>query len=316
MARQSAGQPGRHSPNALLRAWQRLLILIVGVGALIVIAIMIGPGLPSRAEGVVITPATAAPVGGEGNSRNTLDASLSVVAASTPTPFSPTATPPQLAPPTRQLAPPSTPTTPPQPPLPTPTPLTLVEAPQTAYERVTAAETAVRSGTFVATIDYDNGVRSTTSVRFVRGGSALQARFHISSLYRGATATRANERVAIGEDLWEREGEDPWRACAVPGTAGRCDRVTNSVGSLWTQVQFLLPQLVLVPPATVVERGGELQWYDATLEADATLRIDPVNGTPTVLRRVMRSTGWTVTVVYGGWNAPTVIDPPSGAGAR
>lgn len=177
--------------------------------------------------------------------------------------------------------------------------------------RVAAAEAALRTGSFLITINYGSGVSSSVAILFARGDGEQPMRLHLSSNYRGATDTRTVERIAIGALAWERAENGAWAACrTAPGTASpNCSLASMVEDALWTAWPTR-PFPPDTPPSAIAREGDVLHWYDAEHDADMTLRFDPGTGIPRALRAAMRSGGWTIDVDYPGWNTPVNIAPP------
>ncbi len=53
-----------------------------------------------------------------------------------------------------------------------------------------------------------------------------------------------------------------------------------------------------------------LHWYDASRDADVTVRFDPTTGAPQEMRQLTRSSGTVLEVQYKGWNEPVNIQAP------
>lgn len=168
-------------------------------------------------------------------------------------------------------------------------------------QQVAAAEAALRSGDFEATILNRDGSRSSARVRFHLGDQQQAPAFHMITLYEGigGAPPQVAERISIGDRSWQRAPNGDWSA--IPEQEGA-----------WGQVQAFLPRVAAAPGPTLGSEGSAtvLQWYDAPRDVDVTLLVDPATGVPREMRQVTRATGSVLTVVYKGWNAPVDIAPP------
>jgi hypothetical protein len=177
----------------------------------------------------------------------------------------------------------------------TPTP----PAPADIVARITAAEAALRSGEFDATIEYAGGSRSVVRVRFDFGSGQEPRRLHIASTSQSATGSATFEQIAIGEQAWQRQADGSW--ALAPTQDG-----------MWDQIQAYLPNSRAIANATLALEGKEatLSYRIAAGRAEAVLIADPTTGTPLRLRQQSADDGTTITVVYRGWNVPTSIEAP------
>jgi len=295
---------------ATRRPWRFVLTTILGVLLLVALAVVFGQGYRQVTDVSVPTrPASVAAVN-RGNSRN--DGSLVLSGPKTPTTAAlPTSTGTPIP-----VAAGATPASPAMRGLPSPRSATLQAQASPigvvdAVRRVAAAEAALRTGSFLVTIDYGSGVSSSVIMLFARGDADQPMRLHMRTTYRASTDTRTVERIALGALAWERQGNGAWTACrAASGTATTiCSLASMVEDTLWTS----WPTRPFPPDATpsgVTQEGDVLRWYDAEHDADITLRFNPDTGIPQALRAAMRISGWTIDVNYLGWNIPVSIVAP------
>lgn len=177
--------------------------------------------------------------------------------------------------------------------------------------RVASAEAALRTGSFLITMDYGSGVSSSMTILFARGDAGHPTRLHTWTIYRAVTDTRMTERITLGDRAWERARNGAWAACrAQVGTATtNCSLASTIEDTPWMSwpISPLRPGVV---QGGITREGDTLRWYDAEHDADMTLRVDPETGIPRTLRVAMRISNWTIDVDYLGWNSPVAIEPP------
>ncbi|HEX6288470.1 MAG TPA: hypothetical protein VFZ66_04725 [Herpetosiphonaceae bacterium] len=170
---------------------------------------------------------------------------------------------------------------------------------QALLSQVAAAEAALRSGQLEALLDYGQGDRALADVSFDFGDTQHPPSLRLKTTYQGSTRSQAIEKIAIGEQSWERQGDQAWIAGAPPR-------------GLWDQVQFFLPHAASASDPQLTG-SDTLRWYDAATDSDVTLVLDPATGTPRELQRRTRRTGLQLTITYRGWNTAVDIRPPAGA---
>lgn len=258
------------APRAARRRRGRLLLLLVGLATFAIVGAGLGQGLAAMRE-TAGNPAEG--FGERGPGRD--------VSALLPPP--PTPAPPTLAPPTA----------------PVPTQVGADDLPG----RAAAAEAALRTGQLEATFEYSHGSRSSVTIAFDLGGREAAPgarRLHGVLTYRGATGSRTNEYVLIGDRAWQRQANGRWAAA-------------TSGDDLWRQLEACLPQVGAVVAPTVTDAAGTatLSWNDPSRDADVQLTVDPATGTPKRLHRVERGANLVVSVTFDGWNTPVVIPTPS-----
>lgn len=172
--------------------------------------------------------------------------------------------------------------------------------PTTMRDRVLGAQATLRTGHFVATIDYRNGTRAETAVTFDLGSGMGLPRLHTVTNYRGATGwATPDERVTIGPRSWKRAVDGGWSELGTP------EEVRDVLVPL-------LPNLAAVPNQVVTPAGGggTLAWYDPSRGTDVTLEVDQATGIPRRLRLVPRTLDLVLDTVYATWNGPIVIPDP------
>lgn len=164
--------------------------------------------------------------------------------------------------------------------------------------QVTAAESALHTGEFTATLDYGDGVRSSTHMRFDRGDGHRAPRFSITSIYEGSGEKQTIERITIGGQSWQRQPDGRW--ASRPAREGMEDLLN-----------VLLPRADTITNAEAVREADRvmLRWHNASQNTDTTLVVDPTTGIPRELHQLTRTTGEVLTVTYGGWNTPVEILP-------
>jgi hypothetical protein len=164
---------------------------------------------------------------------------------------------------------------------------------------VAALEVKLRSGQFDAVLDYGNGVRSATHARFDLGDGQGEPRIHLTTTYTNAGTIQNSEQIVIGERAWQRGANGGWAPLAEQE-------------GMWGQLQSFLPHVVAATNAEITrgEQAMTLRWYDSRDDADVTLEVDPVTGTPLRLQRTNRTNSQTLTVIYSGWNTPIEIEAP------
>lgn len=166
--------------------------------------------------------------------------------------------------------------------------------PATLRQRTIMAEKALQSGRLVATIDYGNGTRTTSTLRFDFGGAGQPATMHLTIVYEGVTGSRSTEYIVSGERYWQRAADGTWVT-------------TPPVEGVRGQVSGFLPDLGAIGDDATPHT---FRWRDDARDAEATLEVDPVTGIPQQLNRVSATDGTTLTVVFAEWNTPQVIDLP------
>ena len=165
--------------------------------------------------------------------------------------------------------------------------------------RTTAAEAALRSGEFDATIEYGDGSRSVVRVRFDLGNGQQPRRLHIASTSQSTTGSTVFEQIAIGEQTWQRQADGSWTP--APTQDG-----------MWEQIQAYLPNSRTIANATLTGDGrvASVSYRDEALNADTILTVDPATGTPLQLRQQIAAGGPAIAVVYHAWNVPVAIQAP------
>src|SRR5207249_1820268 len=149
---------------------------------------------------------------------------------------------------------------------PSPTAVAVAEA---LAARVAAAEAALRTGRFDATID-SGGSHSTAQVWFDVGADQRPSRFHIRTTYKGSSPTETvTERILIGDRAWQRRPDGKWEG--IPEQEGASG-----------QIQTYLPHAASAPSPAVKSAGKAttLSWYNAASDADVTLLLNPSTGVP------------------------------------
>ncbi len=236
------------------RPWRSVLAAILGVALLVALAVVFGQGDPRRVKVSPTARPTSIAAVDMGNSRN--DSSLILISpprpASTALPAS-TGTPvPGVAGATATVAPTGGS---PSPQSPSPRAQASSVGAMEVVRRVAAAEAALRTGSFLITINYGSGVSFSVTTLFARGDGDQPMRLHLWSTYRGATDTRTVERIAIGALAWERAGYGAWTACRIaPGTATpSCSLASRVEDALWTS----WPTRPFPPPIPLPVRSPE-----------------------------------------------------------
>jgi len=292
------------------RPWRTILAVILGVVLLVALAVVFGQGNPRSVNVSPTAHPTLVAAVDTGNSRN--DGSLALITPPTPTS---TPLPVSTGTPVPGVAG-ATATAPPMggsPSAQSPSPRALASSvgAMEAVRRIAAAETALRTGSFLVTMDYGSGVSSSVTILFAGGDGEQPMRLHTWTTYRAATDTRTVERIALGTLAWERAGNGAWAACrTAPGTATpSCSLASTVEDTLWMSWPTR-PFSPNAPPGAITREGDSLYWYDAEHDADMTLRFEPNTGIPRALRAAMRINGWTIDVDYPGWNTPVSIAPP------
>jgi hypothetical protein len=171
--------------------------------------------------------------------------------------------------------------------------------PAALLQQVADIEAKVRAGEFEATLDYGNGDRTVTILRFDLNDTP---RYQLLTTYYSADGTRNAESVLIGDQAWERQPDDTWLS-------------SPNRGSVSHQVRSLLPG---VNPSLQAEISAEnnqtiISWYDAQKDEEFLLSLDSETNIPIELRQTRRATRSVLTVIYKNWNAPMTITAPEGA---
>lgn len=151
-------------------------------------------------------------------------------------------------------------------------------------QQVADLEAKVRAGEFEATLDYGNGDRTVTILRFDLNEPP---RYQLVTTYYSVDGTRSAESILIGDQSWERQPDDTWLS-------------SPNRGSVSHQVRSLLPG---VTSALQPEIGAEsnqtiMSWYDAQKDEEFLLSLDAETKIPVELRQTRRATGSVLTVVY------------------
>ncbi len=165
---------------------------------------------------------------------------------------------------------------------------------------VAEQEKNLRTGHLEATIQYGGGNQASNQVEFDMGDANHPPRLHIITTYQNSQEKQTLERLVIGGQAWQRQGNGPWIK-------------TTDMEGAWEQVQTFLPHADAVSQANTNSGGttiNELRWYDPSRNMDVTCKVDPSTAIPEEMTQVMRSTNSVLTVVYGGWNTPVNINPP------
>lgn len=167
-------------------------------------------------------------------------------------------------------------------------------------ERLVRTEAALHTGEIGATVDFGNGMRTVTDVRFDFGSDGRAARFQIMRTYGGAMGTHTQELIAIGDRTWQRVDEGGWTIVSVPIAVRE-------------QVRALLPD---VNGATNFAAAGQnredaFRWSNVNRNADVTLTVDGATGIPQRLHQVTHPTGATLSATYTGWNTAVDVRPPA-----
>jgi hypothetical protein len=182
----------------------------------------------------------------------------------------------------------------------TPSSIAPTPSPSDLIARLARAEADLRSGEFTNAVDYADGQRASSTVRFALDSDPGQSRLHVISIYRGITGERRLERVIIGDQAWERVGEGAWQPV----------RVGESVKE---QVGALLPRSGDAGAVTGMMSGtGEvaLRWQDRASGAAIEVSTDPRTGIPKRLVRANGAGGAVQAVAYQRWNVPIEILQP------
>lgn len=284
-------------PRADARRWvrRRATTLVVGLATLAVLGSGLGQGRAAIRETDTGVVDIVSPPSRRGD----------LIAALRQTPTSPPVAPsvaPSAAPRIAPTVPATNPVLPPGA-VPTPTAPTLAALPPTEIRRrATLVEGSSQTGRLEATFDYGDAT-STVVMRFDRGDAGLRGagsqprRLHAILTYRGATGTRSDKYILIGEQAWRR------------GAAGRWALAPASP-DLWRQLDACLPNLdaATTPVVGSANGGATLGWSDQA--ADIVLTVDPATGVPQRLRRSERTSNLVLTVAYADWGTPLAINPP------
>jgi CAAX protease family protein len=287
--------------HVLSYRWSILLMISATTAAVIIGILSIGGPRSIVGGNNLYTASTASPISAAADAANTLPPAtappLASAAATAPTqepgPVSP-ATPPQPFPIT--VAPPTT--------APTGAPTTPTGSPVSAsdlLQRVAAAEAALRTGEFVATLDYGNGNLASSLVRFDLDGGDGRLRIYLRTTYTSTSGTQMIERIAIGDKTWQRQPDGVW---AIE------QQQQEGLG----QLQVFLPDTTRISKAELAQDAdaAALSWYDAGRDTDVILTVDPTTGMPRELHQRARKGGPGLTVLYYRWNKPIEITPPAG----
>jgi uncharacterized protein len=183
-----------------------------------------------------------------------------------------------------------------------PTPTSGARSADDALQQVAAAEAALQTGEFEATLDYGKGNRALSQLSFDLGGAGNRLHMHLTAIYSSTNGTQTTERIAIGDKVWDRQPDGRW---AVK------QEQQEGLG----QLQMYLPHAARVSHAEL-DRSADtmiLRWYDSASDADVLLIVDPTTGIPRELRHVTHASGAILTVTYSGWNMPVTITPPEGS---
>lgn len=166
-------------------------------------------------------------------------------------------------------------------------------------QEVARVEAALQSGSMATVLDYGNGIRSSSWVRFDMGGAQQEPRIQITTAYTNGDTIQNSEQIVIGNQAWHRESGSAWVS------------LIEQEG-MWGQLQSFLPgvSVDLNPEITSDENVTTLRWYDRGRDADVTLQVDTSTRIPRRLQRVNRASGQTLTVIYSDWNTPIEIVPP------
>ena len=165
--------------------------------------------------------------------------------------------------------------------------------------RLIQAVATLRTGEIGATVDFGNGMRTVTDVRFDFGGDGSAARFAITRVYGSATGTHTQELIAIGDHTWQRVDEGAWSIVSVPVAVRE-------------QVRTLLPNVngAMDFGPTGQNTDAAFGWSDTDRNADVTLTVDGATGIPRHLQQVTHPTDVTLSVTYTGWNTAVDIRAP------
>lgn len=253
------------APRTDRRSRRRLALAFVGTVALIGIVAVLGTGFASAvpAIGIVTDP---------GGTHRSIASALQATASAQ--------TLPTIAPPHAALAP-------------DPNTDAAVQA------RLAQAEATLRTGQIGATVDFGNGMRTVTDVRFDFGSNGSAARFAITRVYGGATSTHKQELIAIGDRTWQRVDGEAWSIVSVPVAVRE-------------QVRSLLPNVngAMNFAPTGQNTDAAFRWSDTDRNADVTLTVDGATGIPRHLQQVTHPTDATLSVTYTGWNTAVDIRAP------
>jgi hypothetical protein len=193
---------------------------------------------------------------------------------------------------------PATPTVTPTPV--TATPTTIIPTAAEIRQRTITAETLLRAGRVTATLDYGNGTRTMTLLRFDLGDDGQVARMQVAATYQGTSGLQSIERIVIGAQAWQRQGGGAWQSITAPG-------------NVRDQIAVYLPNVDHAPATPQVDVTGEsatLRWYDAAHDMDVTVDVDPASGNPRQMTQRVRASGAMFTVTYDAWNRPVTIAAP------
>ncbi len=165
--------------------------------------------------------------------------------------------------------------------------------------RLIQAVATLRTGEIGATVDFGNGMRTVTDVRFDFGGDGSAARFAITRVYGSMTGTHTQELIAIGDHTWQRVDGRAWSIVSVPVAVRE-------------QVRALLPNVndAMDFAPTGQNTGAAFRWSDTDRNADVTLTVDGATGIPRHLQQVTHPTNATLAVTYTGWNTAVDIRAP------
>jgi len=188
--------------------------------------------------------------------------------------------------------------------LPTIAPSRAIRAPAPSADaavraRLAQAEATLRTGQIGATVDFGNGMRTVTDVRFDFGGDGSAARFAITRVYGSMTGGHTQELIAIGDRTWQRMDGRAWSIVSVPVAVRE-------------QVRALLPNVndAMDFAPTGQNTGAAFRWSDTDRNADVTLTVDGATGIPRHLQQVTHPTNATLAVTYTGWNTAVDIRAP------
>jgi len=253
------------APRIDRRSRRRLALALVGTVALVGIVAMLGTGFASA------IPATGNVTDPGGTHRSIASALQATASAQT---------------------------------LPTIAPSRAIRAPDpntdaAVQARLAQAEATLRTGQIGATVDFGNGMRTVTDVRFDFGGDGTAARFAITRVYGGVTGTHTQELIAIGDRTWQRVDEGAWSVVSVPIAVRE-------------QVRSLLPNVngAMNFAPTGQNTDAAFGWSDTDRNADVTLTVDGATGIPRHLQQVTHPTDATLAVTYTGWNTAVDIRAP------
>ncbi|MEO8286490.1 MAG: hypothetical protein ABI670_08645 [Chloroflexota bacterium] len=184
---------------------------------------------------------------------------------------------------------------------PSPTPAVVPTQPvvQAVRDRIVAAVDGLHSGELVASLESKQAGKSSAQISFDFGDAQNPPRYHLLTTFQGPKNVQTAEYISVGNRQWQRHQGGTW-------TEG-----TEQEGARG-QIQAYLPNISSIPPdqAATGAQGSQVNWYDASNDADVTLRIDPATGIPLEMRQVTRASGAILSVTYNSWNRPVNITPP------